>query len=690
MPRKTVSIAHAALPIPDTLAQARRDWQQLPHANVELCAEWLQQVLLPRWLALCAHAVRHADDHALALWHAPDKSVEPLLHLAGEFYAARMQHAVQIARHVLQASESALSTPAARELAHFFRAGRWREPTRTVRLSVALAIDAAHAAPMTLQLDQLDDHAPYAHPAAQWFVSEDAAFRDSVERAHLPPCRWFLAPLPPDAHLRGDSLGGAFALAARLLREAPGDYRALGVLCGYLPAGEQLLPVEQFSAKYDALRRQRRVRLLITSPAQSELPLPRCRPCPTLADARRAALHTRRTQRLQRACIPLALMPALILAVGLQLGSYRFYVKPSGRLMFQTGIVPRRHIDTGYLLSELLPNRFQLGWRFRWRVQRAEQSDEPYRQIAPTLVDPLKQARLYLLLNAPEQARRVLPPPDTPILPHRYRRLEILALLEPDQRPALVQHAVQLPAPPNDYETALARLLTLHRLGALSADELTRRLQPIALHAPDDAIRLQALIPIAMRQPDWILQQPTLRTLLQQAAGDPPKRAQAFIVLAHLSRTHLPQTLPLLEPYYAIVQPEQERMQMLVQASLTRDEALFRRLCDTTDDIFLPTPEEVHALRVALGNLLTDFAQRRPTPRARWDYLLHELRSPLADRWSLYRDALHDAALALTPPDERPPMNAYLTQRFEPNPPIHRQLWLRRITQYPHDTISTP
>jgi hypothetical protein len=690
MPAKIVSIAHAALPIPVTLAQVWQNWEQLPHANTELCQEWLRKVLLPRWLALCAHAVQHADVQSLIFWSAPDQRAEPMLQMLGEFYASRMQQAAAIAQSVLQASESVLSTPAARELVHFFRTGRWREAQCKVSLSVALAIDETHAAPMTLHLEQVDEDAPYPHPATMWFVSEDAAFRESVAQANVPPCRWHLEPLPPEVQLRGDSLGGAFAIAAQLLRKSPGDYRTVGVLARYMPSTAHLLPVEQFTAKYEALRRQRRLRLIISSPAQPELPLPRSQPCPTLDDAIRAILQLRRRQRLRRWSVALALLPVLALTVGLQIGSYRFYVMPSGRLMFQTGILPRRHIDTGYLLSELLPDRFQPGWQLRWSVQPSEQSDAPYRQIAPALVDPFKKARLYLLLNERALARQALPAANTPILPHRYRRLEILALLEPDQRPALVHHALQLPAPPNDYETALTRLLTLHRLGALPTDELTRRLKPLALNAPDDAIRLQALIPIAAHDPDWVLQNRALRTLLMHAAVDPTKRAYALTVLAHLSRTHPQQALPLFEPYRPLVQTEHERVEMLIQAIMTRDERLFRQMCASTEDLFLPSPADALPLRIVISHLLTEFARRRPTLQTRWDYLLRELQSPLSDRWSLYRDALHDAVLAITPPDERPRLNAYLTQTLEPPSPIHLQLWQRHIIQYPHDSVPLP
>jgi hypothetical protein len=164
-----------------------QNWEQLPHANTELCQEWLRKVLLPRWLALCAHAVQHADVQSLIFWSAPDQRAEPMLQMLGEFYASRMQQAAAIAQSVLQASESVLSTPAARELVHFFRTGRWREAQCKVSLSVALAIDETHAAPMTLHLEQVDENAPYPHPATMWFVSEDAAFRESVAQANVPP-----------------------------------------------------------------------------------------------------------------------------------------------------------------------------------------------------------------------------------------------------------------------------------------------------------------------------------------------------------------------------------------------------------------------------------------------------------------------------------------------------------------------
>ena len=679
MPGKTVSLAQVALPAPASLYQAWQIWQQLPHANAELCEEWLQQVLLPRWLHLCAHAVQHAQTQALTMWSTPDKCLEPLLHLAGEFYGTQMLQAARIALATLQSPQTLPTTPETRELTHFFRTGRWRRATSKVLLTVALAVDAEQAIPMTLHLERLDESAPYAHPAFMWFTAQDPSFRNAIAHASLPPCRWFLEPLPFDAQLRGDSLGGAFALAAQLLQEAPGDYRMIGVLTRYLPTTGQFLPVEQFLTKYEALRQMRRVRLVMVSPAQVELPLPRCRPCATLQEAVRTARQRQRRQRLRRGSMTLALLPMLALAVGLQLGSYRFYVMPSGRLMLQTGIVPRHRIDTGYLLNELLPDRFEPGWRLRWSMQRSEQSDEPYRQIAHALVDPFKKARLYLLLEEPALAIRALPPATTSLLPHRYRRLEMLALLEPTQRPMLIRQIQQMPAPPNDYETALTRTLTLHRLGALTTAQLVRQLKPLALHAPDDAIRLQSLVHIAPHEPDWILQNPALRRLLMQAAVDPTKRPYALAVLAHLSRTHPQQTLPLFEPYRPLVQTEHERLEMLIQAILTRDETLFRQLGDTTEDLFLPSPSDALPLRIAIGNLLTEFARRRPTLEARWDYLLRELRTPLADRWSLYRDALQDALLSVTPPEARASLYAYLQQSLHPQTPQHQRLWMRDL-----------
>ena len=679
MPGKTVSLAQVALPAPVSLYQAWQIWQQLPHANAELCEEWLRQALLPRWLHLCAHAVQHAQTQALTMWSTPNKCLEPLLHLVGEFYGAQMLQAARIALATLQSPQTPPTTPEARELTHFFRTGQWRRATDKVCLSVALAVDAEQAIPLTLHLERIDEGAPYAHPAFMWFTSQDTSFRDAIAQASLPPCRWFLEPLPLDAQLRGDSLGGAFALAAQLLQQSPRDYRMIGVLSRYLPTTGQFLPVEQFLTKYEALRQARRVRLVIVSPAQAELPLPHCRPCATLQEAVRTARQDQRRQRLRRRSVTLALLPALALAVGLQLGSYRFYVMPSGRLMLQTGIVPRHRIDTGYLLNELLPDRFQPGWRLRWSMQRSEQSDEPYRQIAHALVDPFKKARLYLLLREPALARRALPPANTPILPHRYRRIEMLALLEPTQRPALIRQIQQLPAPPNDYETALTRILTLHRLGALSTTEMVHQLKSFALHAPDDAIRLQSLIQIAPHDPNWILQRPALHRLLMNAAVDPTKRAYALTVLAHLSRTHPQQTLPLFEPYRPLVQTEHERLEILIRAILTRDETLFRQLGDTTEDLFLPSSADALPLRIAIGNLLTVFAFRRPTLEARWDYLLRELRTPLAERWSLYRDALQDALLSITPPEAHASLYAYLQQSLPPQMPQHQRLWIRDL-----------
>ena len=68
-----------------------------------------------------------------------------------------------------------------------------------------------------------------------------------------------------------------------------------------------------------------------------------------------------------------------------------------------------------------------------------------------------------------------------------------------------------------------------------------------------------------------------------------------------------------------------------------------------------------------------------PTLEARWDYLLRELRTLLADRWSLYRDALQDALLSVTPPEAHASLYAYLQPSLHPQTPQHQRLWMRDL-----------
>jgi hypothetical protein len=124
-----------------------------------------------------------------------------------------------------------------------------------VRLTVALADPDApeRALALTLLLERVAPNgAPYPHPALHWLLFWDEAFQRALDAAGLIGIRWSLSPLPADAEIAGDSLGGALALGARLLDACPGDHRRYAILCRYDPDAERLLPVEQFQEKYDA------------------------------------------------------------------------------------------------------------------------------------------------------------------------------------------------------------------------------------------------------------------------------------------------------------------------------------------------------------------------------------------------------------------------------------------------------
>jgi hypothetical protein len=534
---------------PRSLSEAYAQWRQIAPANRERAEHWLHTRLLPHLLALCADAVQRRDRDALQMWLNPPPELARAYRLLGAPLAARVQRLLQVALDALYV-DATPDEPADAELVAYFRTGRWRPARRAVRLTVALADPDApeRALALTLLLERVaPTGAPYPHPATHWRLFWDEAFQRAIDQAGLNGVRWSLSPLPADAEIAGDSLGGAFALGARLLETCPGDHRRYAILCRYDPDTERLLPVEQFQEKYDAVCAVRRVRAVLASAGQLGEPLPRVAPVDALADALRRVRRQRQRARIMRASLALPLLPLGALLWGLQQGSYTLEMTPSGRLMLTGGLIRRAPIDTGYFALELAPERLPLGRRWRWRTQPAEYDPAPYHEIADALLDPLAQATLRHDLGDTAQALQILERARAPFPAFEFRRLETLAQLQPARRAEWLQRARRLPAPDPDSQLARARLL--HRLGALPQDAYLRQLRQLARSDAPTHVRLPALEIIARDAPDWILQSPDLRQLLVNASLVRTQRAYGLRVLARLSQTRLFETAPLIEPY---------------------------------------------------------------------------------------------------------------------------------------------
>ena len=671
----------AAAP-PRSLEEAYAQWRQIDPANIERAEYWLQTALLPRMVDLCADAVRRRSLDALAMWLNPDESLARLYRRLGAPAAERARRLIALAQDALRAHEPP-DTPDDADLHHYYRTGRWRPAARSVRLTVALADadEAVRAVALTLQLEQVasPQTAPYAHPAQHWLLMWDEAFQASLDAAGLGGVRWSLNGLPLNAAIQGDSLGGAFALGAQLLVHAPGDHRRVATLARFDPKTHRLLPVEQFEDKYDAVSRV--AQRIVVSPAQLSEPLPRVVVHETVHDALRAILGQRRRRRLAQLSLLTPLIPLAGLLWGLQQGSYAFTLTPSGRVMLEAGLITRQRIDTGYLASELYPDKLPMGPRWRWRVQPTVYDDAPYREIADALIDPFEAARLLHQLGDTTQALRRLPPPNTPIYAYRFQRLETLAMLQPSRRAQWRRLARQTPAP--DPASRLAQLRVRFLLGDLPQDAYLRALRPLALPPHDDLTRLDALAQIAPHDPEWILSRADLRHLLQTCSVDRVKRGRALCVIALLSQQRLIETAPLIEPYRndPLIQGGRELVEILIRMLLTGDETYYFQQRETVDDLYMSERVEARAIVHAFEGLLTRMAQKRPTPQAQWEFLLSDLATPFASRWGVHRIALMNALIAVTPPDQRPALRRYLQQRLQQPMPTHQRLALQYALQ---------
>jgi hypothetical protein len=665
---------------PRSLSEAYAQWCQITPANRERAEYWLHMRLLPHLLALCADAVQRRDRDALGMWLQPPPELARAYRLLGAPLAARVQHLLQVALDALYV-DAMPAEPADAELVAYFRTGRWRPAQRAVRLTVALADPDApeRAVALTLLLERVaPTGAPYPHPAMHWRLFWDEAFQGAIDHAGLDGMRWSLSPLPPDAEIAGDSLGGALALGARLLETCPGDHRRYAILCRYDPDTERLLPVEQFQEKYDAVRAVRRVRTVLVSDAQLSEPLPHIAPVDTLTDALRLVRRQRRRARLMRSSLALPILPLVALLWGLQQGSYTLELTPSGRIMLYGGLIRRAPIDTGYFALELAPERLPMGRRWRWRTQPAEYDPAPYREIADALLDPLAQATLRYDLGDTAQAFQILERARAPFPAFEFRRLETLAQLQPARRAEWLQRARRLPAP--DPESQLARARLLHRLGALPQDAYLHQLKQLARSNAPPHVRLDALEIIARDDPDWILRSRELRQLVVNASLVRAQRAYGLRVLARLSQTRLYETVPLIEPYRndPVIQGSRAQMELLLQMVLRRDEAFYRQQREPVGDIYLTDAVEAEALELVFQGLLEDFARRRPTLAQQWDFLLKDMETPFADRWASHRNTLIRVLVAITPADQRPALRDVLQQRLAPPLPTHRRLSLQR------------
>jgi hypothetical protein len=665
---------------PRSLSEAYAQWRQIAPANRERAEHWLHTRLLPHLLALCADAVQRRDRDALQMWLNPPPELARAYRLLGAPLAARVQRLLQVALDALYV-DATPDEPADAELVAYFRTGRWRPARRAVRLTVALADpDApARALALTLLLERVaPTGAPYPHPALHWRLFWDEAFQRAIDQAGLNGVRWSLSPLPADAEIAGDSLGGAFALGARLLETCPGDHRRYAILCRYDPDTERLLPVEQFQEKYDAVCAVRRVRAVLASVGQLGEPLPRVAPVDALADALRLVRRQRQRARIMRASLALPLLPLGALLWGLQQGSYTLEMTPSGRLMLTGGLIRRAPIDTGYFALELAPERLPMGRRWRWRTQPAEYDPAPYHEIADALLDPLAQATLRHDLGDTAQALQILKRARAPFPAFEFRRLETLAQVQPARRAEWLQRARRLPAPDPDSQLARARLL--HRLGSLPQDAYLHQLKQLARSNAPPHVRLDALEIIARYDPDWILRSRELRQLVVNASLVRAQRAYGLRVIARLSQTRLYETVPLIEPYRndPLVQGSRALVELLIQMVLRRDESFYRQQREPVPDIYLTDALESEALELVFQRLLEEFAQRRPTLAAQWGFLLDDLETPFADRWAAHRNTLVRALIALTPPDQRPALRAALLQRLAQPLPTHRRLTLQR------------
>jgi len=665
---------------PRSLNEAYAQWRQIAPANRERAEHWLQTRLLPHLLVLCADAVQRRDRDALALWLEPSPELTRAYRLLGAPVAVRVQRLLHAARDALYV-DALPDDPFDAELVVYFRMGRWRPAQRAVRLTVALADPDApeRALALTLLLERVaPTGTPYPHPALHWLLFWDEAFQRALDAAGLIGTRWSLSPLPADAEIAGDSLGGALALGARLLETCPGDHRRFAVLCCYDPDTQRLLPVEQCQEKYDAVCAVRRVRAVLVSAGQLGEPLPRTTPVDTLADALRLVRHQRQRARLMRSSLALLILPLGALLWGLQQGSYTLDLTPSGRIMLYGGLIHRVPIDTGYFALEIAPERLPMGRRLRWRTPPAEYDLAPYREIADALLDPLAQATLRYDLGEVAEAMRILERARAPFPAFEFRRLETLAQLQSARRAEYLQRARRLPAPDPDSQLARARML--HMLGALPHDAYLRQLKQLAQSNAPSHVRLDALECIARYDPDWILRSRELRQLVVNASLVRAQRAYGLRVLARLSQTRLYETVPLIEPYRndPVIQGSRAQMELLLQMVLRCDEAFYRQQREPVGDIYLTDAVEAEALELVFQGLLEDFARRRPTLAQQWDFLLKDMETPFADRWASHCNTLIRVLVAITPADQRPALRDVLQQRLAPPLPTHRRLSLQR------------
>ncbi len=539
----------STLRVPHSLDEAYAHWARLDPANVELRTEWLYEYLLPHWLALCHKAVQHQQLDSLQGWLEPDPTLQTLYRLAGVFLSQQMQRVLALAWDFLR-NLPPPEDPAEHDLSHYLRTGRWLPAKRAVLLTTALLHNETEAEAVILRLEWVPQaQASYPHPASLWFIPIAPDFMACVQQSLTPkePIRWSIESLPIGASLRGDSLGGAFALGAQMVRHSSADLRAWAILARYDPENDRLLPVGNFQPKYDAVCQQRRVRRILISDAQTSPPPKRTLPTPTLAPVVRHLQRNATLRRIGKLSGLTTLIPLLALIWMAHLGSYQYTAMPSGRVMLSAGLVQRTLIDTGYNLTELRSEQFALGWRWRLATLPAEENPNSWRPLAQALIDPVLQAQLYDSLGDAERASTSLTPNPVPVQQIRFWLQQ--AKLDPTQATRSTERIERLPVPADDYSAQVARHDALHQLGALTTEQLLRALRPLTLPPTDDFSRLQALVLVAQHNRLAVLNDPTARAFLMRCSIDRHKRAYALQVLAHLSIENPIEVVPLTELY---------------------------------------------------------------------------------------------------------------------------------------------
>ncbi len=670
-----------ALRVPHSLDEAYAHWARLDPANVELRTEWLYEYLLPHWLLLCHKAVQHQQLDSLQGWLEPDTPLQTLYRLAGGFLSQRMQIVLALARDALR-NLPPPEEPAEHDLSHYLRTGRWLPAQRAVLLTTALLHNETEAEAVTLRLEWVPQaQASYPHPASLWFIPIAPDFLECVQAALRPAerVRWSIETLPIGASLRGDSLGGAFALGAQLVRHRSADLRAWAILARYDPDSDRLLPVGNFQPKYDAVCQQRRVRRILISDAQTSPPpratVPASALAPVVRQLHRQAL-LRRALQLSSLTMLIPLMALLWMA---HLGSYQYTAMPSGRVMLSAGLFQRTLIDTGYNLTELRSEQFALGWRWRLATTPAEENPDSWRPLARALLDPIQKSQLYDGLNDPRNASSSFP--TTPFPAQQIHFWLQQAKYNPKRSRVLAERIARLPIPAEDYIAQVARLDALHQLGVLTTEELLRALRPLCLPPTDDVSRLQALTLLAQYNRSAVLNDPVARAFVIRSNIDYQKRAYALQVLAWLSVENPYEVLPLAESFThdPVVQASAEQLQTLLTLLLTPQWEVFYQTVRANQDAQVTNRPEMVALEVALAGALYRFARQRPTAQARWAFLMSQLEDEQARLKGVYRSALARAFLLSTPRSDYPALAQFLRQQLANERPLYQRITLRHL-----------